>query len=105
MPEDISYDVDIALHLRSKKEGRGLVFHIKIVAIGGIPCTYIILRMDDAAMEFLRQVILCFTKGEAVEMGMKDGLPEDAMFPKDGWSVVLDKKLLYLAFQRKQFYI
>src|SRR5947209_12319204 len=38
-------------------------------------------------------------------MGMKDGLPENSMFPKDGWSVVLGKKTLYLALQGKQLCI
>src|SRR5205085_7823260 len=40
--------------------------------------------------------------GKAVEMGMKDGLPEDSMFPEDGRSVVLGEEILYLALQCQQ---
>src|ERR1051326_45744 len=35
-------------------------------------------------------------------MGMKDGLPEDTMFPEDGRSVVLSEKDLDLALQCQQ---
>ena len=35
-------------------------------------------------------------------MGMKDCLPEDPMFPKDSWSIVLGEKLLYFALQCQQ---
>ena len=33
---------------------------------------------------------------------MKDGLPEDSMFPEDGRSIVLGEELLYLALQCQQ---
>src|SRR6266487_3390016 len=43
-------------------------------------------------------VFSCF-KGEAVKVGMRNRLPDDAMLPKDDGSIVPGKEILYFSLQ------
>lgn len=91
--------LEVVLHLRGEEQRSMRILHIKVLTPLGIPATYILLGMRNSIMQALREIKLYCSKREAVKMGMKDGLAEDAMFPEDNRSIVLAQKLLHFAFQ------
>jgi hypothetical protein len=50
-------------------------------------------------------IVLRLAEWEAMEMGMENSLPEDAMFPEHYRGIKVIKKLLHLALQGKEFRI
>jgi len=59
--------------------------------------------MYSVVMQGLREIVIDRSKRKTVKMGVKDGLAEYAMLPKDDRSIIPGQELLDFAFQRKQF--
>src|SRR6266849_560509 len=79
------------------------ILHIEKWSTRGIPLTNILLRMYSVVMQGLRENVIDRSKRKTVKMGVKDGLAEYAMLPKDDRSIIPGQELLDFAFQRKQF--
>jgi len=89
--------LQVTIHLRDEEESGICLFHIEILPARSIPCAYVFLRMNNSAMQLLCVIVLYCPEGKAVEVGVKDGLPENTMFPEYYRSIVLCQELLYFS--------
>src|SRR6266487_890081 len=71
-----------------------------------MPCPNIVLRMNHQLVQICGGIVARLrSEGEAVQVGVKDGLAKDAMFPEGDGSIEARQKRLHLVLQRQQLLI
>jgi hypothetical protein len=95
--------IDIQIWL--EEERMVAILQEEVLSVRGVPGTDIMLRMYLGVVQLSRKIICRLPKGKAVQVGMKNGLPKNAMFPEDGRGVELSQKVLYFVLKCQKLFV